>query len=154
MTCLFYAKSLAKIYGKRNSYYSFFFFRLRLSLRLSVQFLSYFSFSIFFEEKKESFTNVWCVLRIWNWSLCAVTWLWHHRWKIISYTSMIYLLHWKSVSSSNHPARVIRLLAGIVLTRPVLSQTEAERLTRPFLDALGDDYSVCCEGTPWSLSSH
>ncbi|KAH0984131.1 hypothetical protein GBA52_011308 [Prunus armeniaca] len=26
-------------------------------------------------------------------------------------------------------------------------QKEAEEITRPFLDALGDDYSVCCQGT-------
>lgn len=25
-------------------------------------------------------------------------------------------------------------------------QKEAEEITRPFLDALGDDYSVCCQG--------
>ncbi|KAJ6853371.1 histone-lysine N-methyltransferase ATXR2 [Iris pallida] len=30
---------------------------------------------------------------------------------------------------------------------PVPEKEEAEKLTRPFLDALGDDYSVCCEGT-------
>ncbi|CAA6658308.1 unnamed protein product [Spirodela intermedia] len=30
---------------------------------------------------------------------------------------------------------------------PSSLKTEAERLTRPFLDALGDDYSVCCEGS-------
>lgn len=25
-------------------------------------------------------------------------------------------------------------------------QKEAERITQPYLDALGDDYSVCCQG--------
>ncbi|KAK0590765.1 hypothetical protein LWI29_031385 [Acer saccharum] len=30
---------------------------------------------------------------------------------------------------------------------PELKKKEAEIITRPILDALGDDYSVCCEGT-------
>ncbi|XP_028551994.1 histone-lysine N-methyltransferase ATXR2 isoform X2 [Dendrobium catenatum] len=31
--------------------------------------------------------------------------------------------------------------------RDMAFSEEAEKLTRPFLDALGDDYSVCCQGT-------
>ncbi|CAB4274237.1 unnamed protein product [Prunus armeniaca] len=30
---------------------------------------------------------------------------------------------------------------------PYPEKKEAEEITRPFLDALGDDYSVCCQGT-------
>ncbi|KAM3745074.1 hypothetical protein ACB098_06G098600 [Castanea mollissima] len=30
---------------------------------------------------------------------------------------------------------------------PYPEKQEAEKVTRPFLDALGDDYSVCCQGT-------
>ncbi|KAB1209836.1 Histone-lysine N-methyltransferase ATXR2 [Morella rubra] len=30
---------------------------------------------------------------------------------------------------------------------PYCEKQEAEKITRPFLDALGDDYSVCCQGT-------
>eukprot|EP00268_Persea_americana_P008899 TRINITY_DN1348_c1_g1_i2.p1 TRINITY_DN1348_c1_g1~~TRINITY_DN1348_c1_g1_i2.p1 ORF type:complete len:494 (+),score=102.90 TRINITY_DN1348_c1_g1_i2:197-1678(+) len=30
---------------------------------------------------------------------------------------------------------------------PCLQKEEAEKVTRPFFDALGDDYSVCCQGT-------
>ncbi|XP_077220510.1 histone-lysine N-methyltransferase ATXR2 isoform X2 [Tasmannia lanceolata] len=30
---------------------------------------------------------------------------------------------------------------------PFPEKEEAEKLTRPFLDALGDDYSVCCQGS-------
>lgn len=30
---------------------------------------------------------------------------------------------------------------------PLSEKKEAERITRPVLDALGEDYSVCCQGT-------
>ena len=30
-------------------------------------------------------------------------------------------------------------------------QKEAERITRPVLDALGEDYSVCCQGMIFSF---
>ncbi|XP_042483168.1 histone-lysine N-methyltransferase ATXR2 [Macadamia integrifolia] len=30
---------------------------------------------------------------------------------------------------------------------PCLEKEKAEKITRPFLDALGDDYSICCQGT-------
>lgn len=34
-----------------------------------------------------------------------------------------------------------------LISYPCISwQKEAEEITRPFLDALGDDYSVCCQG--------
>ncbi|GFY97852.1 histone-lysine N-methyltransferase ATXR2 [Actinidia rufa] len=37
---------------------------------------------------------------------------------------------------------------------PYSEKKEAERITRPVLDALGEDYSVCCQGQGWPSNNN
>ena len=39
----------------------------------------------------------------------------------------------------------------LITCLPNLMQKDAEAVTRPILDALGEDYSICCQGICYSI---